>query len=311
MSLDRAGSLNGGGALRPDWIALDWGSSNLRAYAIGDGQILAEASGPGAAELGDAAAFEAALLAVVGPWLGDAPMPMLACGMVGSRQGWVEAPYLSVPAAPLDNAAMVPVPARDPRIALQILPGMRQDRPADVMRGEETQIAGLLALRPDFDGVVCLPGTHSKWARISAGEVVGFQTAMTGELFHLLSTASVLRHGMGDGWDQTAFDDGVAEGRRDADRLLTRLFTLRAEGLMDQLSADAASARLSGLLIGAELTATRGWWLGQDVALIGTDTLTQRYAAALAQQGIEAQQYDGGNMALAGLARARTQKGGT
>lgn len=291
---------------RPDWIALDWGSSNLRAYAIGDGQILAEAAGPGAAALTDAAAFQDALLATVGPWLDDAPMPMLACGMVGSRQGWVEAPYLTVPTAPLDGAAMVQVPATDPRVDLRILPGLRQQTPADVMRGEETQIAGLLALRPDFDGVVCLPGTHSKWARVSAGEVVGFQTAMTGELFHLLSTASVLRHGMGEGWDEGAFAAGVAEGRRDADRLPTRLFTLRAEGLMGDLLPDAARARLSGLLIGAELAATRGWWLGQDVALIGAPALTARYATALAMQGIEAREYEGGAMSLAGLTRARS-----
>lgn len=293
--------------VRPDWIALDWGSSNLRAYAMAGHSVLAQADGPGAAGLGDADAFEAALLAAVGDWLGDAPMQMLACGMVGSRQGWIEAPYLDVPSAPLSAAAMVRAPARDPRIDLRILPGLRQNDPADVMRGEETQLAGLLALRPDFDGVACLPGTHSKWARISAGEVVGFQTALTGEMFHLLSTTSVLRHGMGQGWDDAAFDAGVTEGRRDADRLIARLFTLRAEGLAGALPPDAARARLSGLLIGAELAAMRGWWLGQDVALIGAPALTARYATALALQGVTAAEHDGGAMSLAGLARARQE----
>ncbi|AUH64831.1 2-dehydro-3-deoxygalactonokinase [Paracoccus zhejiangensis] len=291
----------------PDWIALDWGSTNLRAHAMQGTTILAEASGPGAASLPDAMAFEFALLGVVGDWLSDAAMPMLACGMVGSRQGWIEAPYLPTPSAPLDPSAMVRAPARDPRIDLRILPGMRQASPADVMRGEETQIAGLLALHPDFDGVVALPGTHNKWARISAGEVVGFQTAMTGELFQLLSTQSVLRHGMGEGWDEAAFEAGVTEGRRDAERLMARLFTLRAEGLAGELSPDAARSRLSGLLIGAELAAMRGWWLGQDVALIGAPTLTARYAAALALQGNEARQHDGGAMSLAGLTKARTE----
>lgn len=290
-----------------DWIALDWGSTNLRAHAMRGTAILAEGRGPGAAGLRSAAEFEAALLAVVGDWLTDAPMPMLACGMVGSRQGWIEAPYLATPSAPLDPAAMLRAPARDPRIALRILPGMRQASPADVMRGEETQIAGLLALQPDFDGVACLPGTHCKWARISAGEVVGFQTAMTGELFHLLSTQSVLRHDMGAGWDAPAFEAGVTEGRRDADRLLARLFTLRAEGLAGELAPDAARSRLSGLLIGAELAAMRGWWLGQRVALIGAPALTARYATALALQGIEAEQHDGGAMSLAGLAKARAE----
>lgn len=292
--------------ITPDWIALDWGSTNLRAYAIRDGAILAQASGPGAAALSRNAAFQQALLEAVGGWLGEGQMPMLACGMVGSRQGWIEAPYLTVPAGPLDPAAAVLAPIGDPRIRLKILPGLRQDKPADVMRGEETQIAGLLALRPDFDGVACLPGTHSKWARISAGEVVGFQTAMTGELFHLLSSASVLRHGIGEGWDTDAFSAGVTEGRCDADRLLARLFTLRAEGLLNGLDPDTARAQLSGLLIGAELAAMRGWWLGQDVALIGAPALTNRYAVALALQGIEAAEYDGGDTALAGLARARS-----
>ncbi|TRW99714.1 2-dehydro-3-deoxygalactonokinase [Paracoccus sp. M683] len=298
----------------PDWIALDWGSTNLRAYAMrGTTAVLAKAEGPGAAGLSGALAFEAALMSVIGGWLGQGrdPMPVLACGMVGGRQGWIEAPYLDVPAAPLAPTAMVTAPVQDRRITLRIMPGMRQDNPADVMRGEETQIAGLLAAQPDFDGVIALPGTHSKWARISAGEVVGFQTALTGEMFQLLSQSSVLRHGIGEGWDEAAFQDGVAEGRRDADRLLARLFQLRAEGLAGRLAPDAARARLSGLLIGAELAAMRGWWLGQQVALIGAPTLTERYATALAAQGVQASRHDGGGMALAGLAQAYQQIGAT
>lgn len=290
----------------PEWIALDWGSTHLRAFAIADGEVLARASGPGASQLSGHEAFQQALLGTVGNWLTDAPIPMLACGVVGSREGWAEAPYTATPAAPLNPAAAVTAPATDPRIRLSILPGMRQDNPPEVMRGEETQIAGLLALRPDFDGVVCLPGTHSKWARISAGEVVGFQSAMTGELFDLLTKTSILRHSVGDGWNAAAFEAGVSEGRRDPDKLLTRLLSLRAEDLLQGQDKAAARAQLSGLLIGAELAALRGWWLGQDVALIGSPELTARYATALSLQGVEAAQYDGGDMALAGLARAKT-----
>lgn len=291
---------------KPDWIALDWGSTNLRAHAMRGDQPFAKADGPGAAGLDSPDAFQDALLTAVGNWLTpDRSTPMLACGMVGSRQGWIEAPYLTTPCLPLDPKATVRAPATDPRIDLHILPGLRQVKPADVMRGEETQIAGLLASRPDFDGVIALPGTHCKWVRISAGEIVGFQTAMTGELFQLLSTASVLRHGMGKGWDEQAFAAGVEEGRRDADRLLARLFTLRAEGLAGDLPPDAARSRLSGLLIGAELQAMRGWWLGQDVALIGAPGLMAPYAAALQLQGVSPSQHDGGQMVLAGLIRAK------
>jgi phosphonate metabolism protein PhnN/1,5-bisphosphokinase (PRPP-forming) len=99
------------------------------------------------------------------------------------------------------------------RLSVHVAPGLRQGKPADVMRGEETQIAGFLALNPNWDGVICLPGTHSKWVHISAGEVVSFQTFLTGEMFALLSQASVLRHGMqGDGWDDAAFDAMAAQG---------------------------------------------------------------------------------------------------
>ena len=133
-------------SVKPDCIALDWGSTNLRAYAMRGASILAQSDGPGAAGLTDGPAFETALLTAVGEWLGEGPMPMLACGMVGSRQGWIEAPYLDVPSAPLSAAAMVRAPARDPRIDLRILPGLRQKDPPDVMRGEETQLAGLLAV---------------------------------------------------------------------------------------------------------------------------------------------------------------------
>ncbi|OZA06724.1 MAG: 2-keto-3-deoxy-galactonokinase, partial [Rhodobacterales bacterium 17-64-5] len=248
-----------GSQTRPAWIAVDWGTSNLRAWAMdARGQVLAEAaSEDGMGKLAKAE-FEPALLRLIGGWLGEGPMPIIACGMVGSRQGWCEAPYRSVPCPPLDPLAQVAVPTTDPRLAMRIAPGLRQTTPADVMRGEETQIAGALSLIPDYDGVLCLPGTHSKWAQISAGEVVSFQTFMTGEMFALLSETSVLRHGMeGDGWDDAAFDSAVGDALSRPERLAARLFALRAEGLIADLAPAAARARLSGLLIGAELAAAR------------------------------------------------------
>ncbi len=252
--------------------------------------------------------FEQALLSVIAPWLGSAVMPVIACGMVGSRQGWHEAPYRAVPCPPLDRAGMVRVPVNDPRIAVYIAPGLKQVQPADVMRGEETQIAGALALHPGFDGVMCLPGTHSKWAQISAGEVVSFQTYLTGELFALLSEHSVLRHGMaGTGWDDAAFDAGLSAALSRPDRIGAQLFTLRAEGLLAGLSPDSARARLSGLLIGVELAAAKPYWLGQAVTLIGAEALCRSYARALAAQGVEARTLPATECTLAGLASlART-----
>ena len=187
-----------GGHMNIIWIAVDWGTSNLRAWAMGAEGPLAEAvSDDGMGKL-QPADFEPALLRLISPWLTAPRTPVLACGMVGARQGWREAPYRAVPCAPVDAAGVLHVPT-DPRLTFHIAPGLSQDRPADVMRGEETQVAGVLALHKGFDGVICHPGTHSKWVHVSAGEVVSFQTFMTGEIFALLSTQSVLRHSMAEG----------------------------------------------------------------------------------------------------------------
>jgi 2-dehydro-3-deoxygalactonokinase len=292
--------------MAPDWIAVDWGTSNLRAWAMGAAGILAEAqSGEGMGTLARDG-FEPALLRLVEPWLvAGRQTPVIACGMVGSRQGWVEAPYRAVPCAPVSAQGLCPVVTQDPRIVVQIAPGLSQARPADVMRGEEVQIAGALLLTPGFDGVFCLPGTHSKWAQISAAEVVSFQTFMTGELFALLSTQSVLRHGMGEGWDEGAFDEGVSDALSRPERVGAKLFSLRAEGLLNGLAPAAARSRLSGLLIGTELAGAKPYWLGQRVRLIGAPALCANYARALATQGVTAETLSATDCTLAGLVAAK------
>ena len=291
--------------MKADWIAVDWGTTNLRAFAMGPEGIRAEAmseDGMGRLTPSD---FEPALIQLIEPWLGPGVTPVLTCGMVGSRQGWCEAPYRATPCTPMDVGQMVRVPIRDPRITVQIVSGLKQMKPADVMRGEETQIAGALALDPAFDGAMCLPGTHSKWVQISAGEVVSFQTYLTGEMFALLSTQSALRHGMAaTGWDEDAFDLGVANGMARPERLAAHLFRLRAEGLIADLGPDAARAQLSGLLIGAELAAARPYWLGARVVLVGSPELTALYARALAAMGAPSQTLPAKDCTIAGLARA-------
>lgn len=294
--------------MKPDWIAADWGTSTLRVWAMdATGAVLAEASSDDGMGRLSPDGFEPALLRLVAPWLGAGVTPVLACGMVGARQGWIEAPYRAVPCTPVDAAGLIAAPVRDPRITVHIAPGLSQARPADVLRGEETRIAGVLAVAPAFDGVLCLPGTHSKWAQISAGEVVSFQTFLTGEMFHLLSTASVLRHGMGEGWEDAAFDDAVSDTLSRPERLAARLFGLRAERLLHGLPPAAARARLSGLLIGAELAAARPYWLGQQVALVGHDRLSAIYARALAMQGVPAKTLNATDCTLAGLKGLRRQ----
>lgn len=292
--------------LRPEWIAVDWGTTHLRAYAMqGDAVAARLSSDKGMGNL-PRDGFEPALLALIGHWLGEGPAEVRACGMVGSRQGWHEAPYRTVPCVPLDPAALAVVPAMDPRLRVTIAPGLKQDTPPDVMRGEETQIAGALALQPRFDGVLCLPGTHCKWVHVSAGEVVSFQTVMTGELFSLLSRQSVLRHGMqGGGWNDEAFDTALSDSLSHPARFAARLFALRAEGLLSGLAPGAALARLSGMLIGLDLAATRAYWLGQPVAVLGDDRLADLYARALTAQGAAPARVGGQAATLAGLARTR------
>ena len=286
------------------WIAVDWGTSNLRAWAMdAQGAVVAEGTSPDGMAGLKPEEFEGRLLSVVGGWLGDGITPVLACGMVGARQGWAEAPYAAVPCAP--HGAAVRVATTDPRLAMHILPGLKQRDPPDVMRGEETQIAGFMARHPDFAGALCLPGTHSKWAGIGGGTVAGFHTVMTGELFALLAKSSVLRHSVAEGRDEGGgFEAAVAEALAAPESLPARLFAIRAADLLTGASRADAHARLSGLLIGAELAAMRAQWSGGPVALVGAARLTALYARALAVEGITATVADGTACTLSGLCAA-------
>lgn len=290
--------------MTPDWVAVDWGTSNVRAWAMSRGEVLARAEASDGMGGLSPDAFEPALMGLVEPWLG-ARLPVIICGMAGARQGWMEAPYIPVPGRPIDAARLARPPVADPRLAVTILPGMCQNDPPDVMRGEETQIAGLLHLEPDFDGVVCLPGTHTKWVRVSAGEICFFATAMSGEIYGLLTEHSVLRHSIGDGWDDDAFLSAVDETYARPHRLAGLLFSVRAEGLLTQPDEAKATARVSGLLIGAELAAMKPYWLGQRVVMIGAEKLSAHYMAALKSLGLEASTVDGAQAVLTGLRAAR------
>lgn len=290
-----------------DWIAVDWGTSSLRAWGIdASGAVLwEETSDQGMGGL-EPAEFEPVFLGLVGKYLdGKAQVDAIACGMVGARQGWAEAHYRAVPCLPL-SADMTVAPTTDPRLRFRIIGGLSQPSPADVMRGEETQIAGFQALNPKFDGVICLPGTHTKWVHVSAGEVVSFQTCMTGDLFAAISGHTVLRHSVQTGdWDGDAFAAAVDDAVSRPEKLAARLFNLRAEGLLADLPAGAAKARLSGLLIGAELAATRPYWLGQAIAIIGAGAVSKLYETALQSLGAPATIAAGDAMVLKGLAAAR------
>jgi len=290
--------------MQPDWLAVDWGTSHLRVWLIGpDGRVLDQRRSDQGMGLLKREAFEPALLALVEdvtPKRGG--IPVLVCGMAGSRQGWAEAPYMSTPCAPPSIRSAVSVSTYNPAFKVFIIPGIKQASPPDVMRGEETQIAGFLADHPNFDGVVCLPGTHSKWVRVNAGSVVQFQTFMTGEMFALLEQKSVLRHSMsGNAWDDNAFAAAVCDALACPSTLTTDLFSIRASALLKGTPAGVSRARLSGLLIGLELAGARRYWDGQEVRVIGSEGVARSYHSALRTQNAHVSLVAGDDMVLKGL----------
>ncbi|QHQ37120.1 2-dehydro-3-deoxygalactonokinase [Algicella marina] len=290
--------------MKADWIAVDWGTSNLRAWGMdAGGAVLAEAvseDGMGGLEPGG---FEPALLELVEPWLGPGVTDVIACGMVGARQGWVEAPYAKVPVAALGDGLTL-APVRDGRLRVQILSGISQDNPADVMRGEETQIAGYLAEQPKYSGVIVLPGTHTKWVQIADGEIFHFGTFMTGELYALLSRQSVLRHSVAQGGG-AAFVEAFEAAMARPEALAARLFGLRAEHLLAGTDKAVLGARLSGMLLGLEFAAARPYWLGQQVVLMAAEPLLGLYREAMGVVGLMPEVAEPDACVLAGLRAAR------
>ncbi len=229
------------------------------------------------------------LAAAVGGWLAEEPTPIRMCGMVGARHGWVEAPYVDLPARVEDIARSV-VKVDTALGDVAIVPGiaMRGDgeRWADVMRGEETQVFGALGAIGRSEGTFVLPGTHAKWVTVEGGAITRFRTFMTGDIYAALRDHTILSATMGDGSDPDGFMRGVFAARElnAAGDLLARLFSLRAEALMGRLSDAAAPSLLSGLLIGAEvLSAARE--VG-EVVLVGGADLVRRYAEALSAMDV-------------------------
>ena len=262
-------------------IGLDWGTTACRAYLIGANGAVFErvADGPGILKV-ENGAFGAALDAMTADW---ERLPVILSGMIGSRQGWREAPYAKCPAGADDIVrALARFDYAGRPVAL--VPGLAVENDAmpDVMRGEETQILGALALAARDAGLFLLPGTHSKWAEVAGGRIVSFRTFMTGEVFGALKDHTILGRLMRAGTDRDGFARGVREGAAlgSAGALLNRLFATRSYGLMDRLADTALADYLSGLLIGTEVAeATRQ--TKSAVTIIASAALAQRYTDAL------------------------------
>ncbi|MEN3792541.1 2-dehydro-3-deoxygalactonokinase [Fulvimarina sp. MAC3] len=291
----------------PAWVAVDWGTTHLRLWLMGtDQEILDHRTsdrGMGSLQRHEFEPLLRDLLADAMP--GSGSLPVVCCGMVGARQGWAEAPYVACPCSPSAIDRAVEIEAANGRLSVFILPGVKQLDPPDVMRGEETQIAGLLAHSPDFSGAVCLPGTHSKWANIEGGRIETFRTFMTGELFALLSGQSILRHSVGgEELDEAAFSRAVTDALENPATLTGELFSIRAATLLSDCAPPVSRARLSGLLIGAEIAGARAFWADQETIVIGESALSKAYLNALSIAEAEARTMPGDGLTLSGLTAA-------
>jgi 2-dehydro-3-deoxygalactonokinase len=278
------------------FIAVDWGTTNRRAWRIAGGVVAQEFEDSRGVLSVDKAAFPAAV-AEIRERLGD--HPLLMAGMVGSNRGWVEAPYVPCPAGLADIAGAL-CWAEPERTA--IVPGLSSDNPPDVMRGEEAQVVGAAAagLVP-ADALICHPGTHNKWVIVAGGRVARFRTVMTGELFSLLGKHSILSDLLGGDIEPgEAFRAGAARGLA-GDALGAELFSVRASVLLGKSCKQDAADFTSGLLIGADIAFGLQQGAGDVVFVMGSPTLTRLYAAAIDAAGRRATEIDGETAFLAGI----------
>lgn len=283
------------------FIAVDWGTTNRRAWRIdargGVGEEFDDDRGVLAVERGEFAAA----VGQIRERLGD--LPLLMAGMVGSNRGWAEASYVPCPAGVDELASKLAWP-EEGRTA--IVPGLSfiDEDEADVMRGEEVQIFGAIAagmIPPD--GLICHPGTHNKWIRVESGKVVRFRTVMTGEMFNLLKEESILSELLGtEAEADDAFRAGVRRGLHGM-ALTAELFSVRAHVLLGKRERGDAASFTSGLLIGEDLSVGLDETPDGDIHVMGRPELTRLYATALAEAGRKTREIDGEKAFLAGIRR--------
>lgn len=296
----------------PAFAAVDWGTSRLRVWLLdASGTVIDERRSDEGLVVAQDSGFADILERHLTDMAAPAGLPAIVCGMAGARQGWVEAPYVAVPASLVDilgQAVPVPGVTRD----IRIIPGLAQRNPRtpDVMRGEETQLAGLADQIATGNHFICMPGTHSKWVVAEAGTISGFGTWPTGEMFSVLSQHSILRHSIGTKPapvcpENPVFRDWCADALFDGD-IGGRLFGIRAAGLLSNLGQDDAAAALSGLLIGAEVASAgrRFGRPGAPVILVVSGPLGALYADALGLAGHAVEPVDADKAVLAGLVAA-------
>lgn len=282
------------------FIAVDWGTTNRRAYLIDTGGKCTQEFEDDQGVLAVGAGGFAKAVADIRGRLGD--KPLLLAGMVGSNRGWVETPYVPAPAA-IDQLAAAICWAGEREA---IVPGVSYVAAgrADVMRGEEVQLLGAIAAGlVDPDALICHPGTHAKWVLARSGGIKSFRTVMTGELFNLLRQYSILSDLLAGKVElNDAFKAGACHGVHNSD-LPAELFAVRARVLLQQARPEDAASYASGLLIGNDVRIGLSEPLAAGVVVMGRPELTRLYAAAVEQAGRTAVEVDGDRSFVAGIAR--------
>lgn len=297
----------------PRFISVDWGTTSLRCYlAAADGRILGLHTSPDGIMSIPEGRFGATLEEALRPWITSYGwLPIVMSGMVGSRQGWQEAPYLNCPVELGDLEGRLIELRHEGLPPIGLVPGIdtsEDDGTPDVMRGEEMQIFGALRALETTEALILLPGTHAKWAVIENGAITSFRTYMTGEVFAALKDRTILARLMKTGpHDAEAFRRGVkkgAQGTAPGD-LLHSIFSARTRALFDQLAGEGVESYLSGLLIGSEIVSASAWSRlpqGRDVLILASDQLADRYRTACDVLGKQCTLLDGDSVVLGHLA---------
>lgn len=298
-------------------VGIDWGTSSLRAVAMDkQGKHLARLDKPLGIQRVIDGAFDSALEELLLPWQISPEVPIVLSGMVTSRNGWVETPYLQTPATLTSLAQAMLSRHSDAGRPLHFVPGVKQSgksgsaSSADVMRGEETELLGWFestgAAVSGASQSFVMPGTHSKWVNVIDAKIEQFSTCMTGEVFAALSKHTILARFMatGESVDNQAFRKGVQTGLDAPQSLLASLFSVRALPLLDLMPSSAVEDYLGGLLIGTEV-ADRVSHAQGEIVVVGRDELANRYVQALEMAGQSASTAQPGSAAFGQLALAR------
>ena len=284
------------------WIAVDWGTSTFRAYLVQNNKVSDTIETKDGMKFVKSHLFEQTLLSLIDRWLDDDEITeILASGMVGSKQGWEEAPYQQIPCN-LKKLNHITPTLKDNRISLKIFSGISQTHQPDIMRGEETQISGFLNETPNFNGSICLPGTHSKWVEIRNNNIIKFKTFMTGELFEIISKNSVLIHSVeAEKIDKMELLKSVDKILQKPELFSNALFQLRADDLINSKGPTIYKSRLSGYLLAIELLGSVEFWKNKDIVLIGKPDLTEMYQFVLNKKVKSIKKFLSSDMVLKGL----------